>query len=120
MATMPREYWQTYERKSPHVSGKHKTTRLKMRCDWTLIDNAAAALGFSSGCALVTALAQRAALDPTNFQALVNEIEAGNFDWSGVRERTVASAHWEKPGVADAVRQALRRISYGQNNEGAQ
>lgn len=119
MATMPKEYWETYERKSPHLSGKNTTPRLFIRCDWTLIDNAAEALGFSSGSALVTELAHRAATSPPKFQTLVNEIEAGSFDWAGVRGRLVASTHWDKPGVADAVREALRRISYGPDLEGA-
>jgi hypothetical protein len=120
MATMPKEYWETYERKSPHLSGKPKTPRLMIRCDWALIDNAATALGFSSGCALVTEMAHRAANSPPEFQTLVQQIEAGGFDWSGVRGRTVASAHWDKLGVPEAVREALRRISYGPDSEGAE
>jgi hypothetical protein len=118
MATMPKEYWETYERKSPHLSGKFKTPRLMIRCDWTLIDNAATELGFSSGCALVTELAHRAATNPPEFQTLVQQIEGGGFEWTGVRGRTVASTRWDKPGVADAVREALRRISYGPDLKG--
>lgn len=120
MATMPREYWETYERKSPHISGKHTLPRLRISCDWTLIDAAAKALKFPTGSALVMELARLADTSPKKFQALVKDIETGKFERAGIRVRDVRCAEWEKPGVSDAVRGALRRISYGQNDEGAQ
>lgn len=113
MTARPREYWATYERKSPHISGQHVSPRAKIRCDWTLIDNAAAALEFPNGSALVNELARLLATDPRAFSALVERIIAGNFEWGGPTQRNVSSKHWDTPGVLEGVRAALYRISYG-------
>lgn len=116
MGTMPKEYWATYERKSPHVSGKNLWPRLRISCDWTLIDNAAQALEFASGSALVAEMARLASEAPWKFQMLVSRIETGNFARGEMRVRNVRCSEWELAGVADAVRAALFRISYGNSD----
>lgn len=110
---MPKEYWQTYERKSPHLSGVSTKPRLGIRCDWTFIDAAAKAFEFPNGSALVMELARLAHESPAKFAKLVKKLEGGSFARTKIGLRNVRCLEWEKPGVSDAVRAALFRISYG-------
>lgn len=88
MATNPKDYWKTYERKSAHVSGAHSSFRRYVTSDWTLLDAAATGLGMATGTELAIALVELIAHNRTKkLAALCSQVRTGGYARASTKTR---------------------------------